>query len=113
MRRASLLVVPSRTESFSLVLAEAMLAGVVPVAYATDGPRFILEDFPDHLVDIGDVSDLAERMEHFASSEDRKPLRAELAASIRSRFSPAVVADKWRELFAGLPSPRQDRGEAR
>ena len=99
-RRASLLVIPSRTESFSLVLTEAMHAGVVPIAYATDGPTFILEDFPDHLVDIGDVPGLARRMVHLASRDDLTPLGAELAASIQTRFSPAIIADKWRKLLS-------------
>lgn len=46
--RASLLLVTSRVESFSLVIAEAMACGAIPIAYASDGPAFIFESFPDH-----------------------------------------------------------------
>ena len=97
--RASLLLVTSRTESFSLVLAEAMAAGVVPVAYASDGPSFILEDFPEHLVPIGDVGRLAERLATFARNGDMEPIRRKLRASIETRFSPDAVAERWRGLL--------------
>jgi glycosyltransferase involved in cell wall biosynthesis len=98
--RASLLLLTSRLESFSLVLAEAMLAGVVPVAYASDGPSFILEDFPEQLVELGDVKSLAQRLVYFADGRDLEPLRQELAASVRERFSPDVVAGLWEELLS-------------
>jgi len=97
----SLLLVTSRLESFSLVLAEAMLSGVVPIAYATDGPSFILEDFPDHLVPVGDVGALADRMKGFASEPNLKPLRDALSSSIEMRFSPDVIAGEWRMLLSG------------
>lgn len=97
--RASLLVVPSRLESFSLVLAEAMLSGVVPIAYASDGPSFILEGFPDHLVEMGRVEGLAECLTKFANEPDLGSLREETRRSIALRFSPSVVAEQWEDLF--------------
>jgi glycosyltransferase involved in cell wall biosynthesis len=81
------------------VLAEAMLFGALPIAYATDGPSFILENFPQQLVPIGNVELLAERLAHFARLEDAESLRAELRTSIETRFSPAVIADQWKELL--------------
>lgn len=97
--RASLTMVTARLEVFSLVLAEAMSAGVVPIAYATDGPSFILEDFPEHLVPLDNVDALATRMRSFASDEPLDSLRPRLAASIRDRFSAEVVAEQWRNLL--------------
>lgn len=97
--RASLIVVTSRMEVFSLVLAEAMTAGVIPIAYATDGPAFILEDFPDQLVPIGDVRALAERLRRVIRMAD-PGLRAKLRASIQRRFAAEVIATKWKELLA-------------
>jgi amylovoran biosynthesis glycosyltransferase AmsD len=97
--RASLLLLTSRLESFSLVLAESMAAGVVPIAYASDGPSFILEDFPEHLIGIGDVHGLAQRLSNFAGRKSLEPLRDELRASIDMRFSPRIIADAWRELL--------------
>lgn len=101
-QRSSILVLTSRSESFSLVLAEAMAAGVVPLAYATDGPSFILEDFPQLLVEVGDVQTLAERLRELAAGGDLEPLRRRVSASIRTRFAPEVIEAHWRELFGQL-----------
>lgn len=95
--RASLTLVTAKLEVFSLVLAEAMSAGVVPVAYATDGPSFILQDFPAHLAAVGDVKALSERMRHFAEVEQP---RAPFRAAIHDRFAPKVVAAQWKRLFS-------------
>jgi len=97
--RSSLTLVTARLEVFSLVLAEAMAAGVVPLAYATDGPRFILEDFPELLVDIGDVATLAQRLRELAADDSLEPLRQRLAASIRRRFAAEVIEAQWRTLL--------------
>ncbi len=98
--RASILVSTSLVEGFPLVVAEAMRAGVVPIASRTAGSAFILEHFPDHLVDICDVDALAERLTRFALADDLGPLRKQLAASIEARFSPLVIARRWRMLLS-------------
>jgi glycosyltransferase involved in cell wall biosynthesis len=98
--RASVLLVTSRLESFSLVLAEAMLAGVIPVAYASDGPSYILEDFPEHLVAIGDVEALRTKLMRFATTLDVS-LRERLSHSVATRFSPDAVAERWKQLLSG------------
>lgn len=97
--RSSLTLVTAKLEVFSLVLAEAMAAGVVPLAYATDGPKFLLEDFPGLLVEIGDVATLAERLRGLAGADDLEPLRERLAESIRRRFAPENIAAQWRGLI--------------
>ena len=109
-RKSSLTLVTSTLEVFSLVLAEAMQAGVVPIAYATDGPSFILEEFPDHLVDIGDVDGLATRLAHFASVKDLETVRRAMRSAIEDRFSASVIGGQWREflvqqLSCQLPKP--------
>jgi glycosyltransferase involved in cell wall biosynthesis len=98
--KASLLLVTSRRESFSLVLAEAMASGVVPIAYASDGPSFILQDFPDHLIDLGAVDALAERIAAFAHEPALDQIRVQLAQSVAWRFSPEIIADQWREVLS-------------
>jgi glycosyltransferase involved in cell wall biosynthesis len=96
---AALLMVTSRLESFSLVVAEAMLSGVVPIAYASDGPSFILEDFPEQLVPIGDLDALSSRLRGLADHADLEPLREKLRENAASRFSPERIAEQWRELL--------------
>lgn len=101
--RASMLLVTSRLESFSLVLAEAMLFGVVPIAYASDGPSFILEDFPGQVVAMGDVHALAQRLVHFAEAPRRDEVRQQLSASIAARFSPDVIVEQWKAVLEAAP----------
>lgn len=101
--RSSLTLVTARLEVFSLVLAESMLSGVVPIAYAADGPSFILQQFPEHLVAIGDVEALTKRLAHFANVADLGELRERMRKSIRDRFSPDVIAEEWRKLLAEAP----------
>jgi Glycosyltransferase len=105
--RASLTLVTSRLEVFSLVLGEGMLCGVVPLAYAADGPSFILQDFPDHLVRPGDREQLADRLVHFARMDDLEPLRERLRASIELRFTDQVVAQSWRDLLSPALPPEK------
>jgi glycosyltransferase involved in cell wall biosynthesis len=76
-----------------------MAAGVVPIAYASDGPSFILEDFPEHLISIGDIHGLAQRLSNFACRRNLEPLRDELRASVDARFAPRVIAEAWKELL--------------
>ena len=102
--RSSLTLVTARLEVFSLVLAEAMLSGVVPIASAADGPAFILQEFPENLVTMGDVDGLAERLIKFASSPDLVQLRRDLRESIEDRFSPEVIAAEWSKLLAEAPA---------
>jgi glycosyltransferase involved in cell wall biosynthesis len=76
-----------------------MLSGVVPIAYASDGPSFILEDFPEQLVPIGDLDGLSSRLRGFADYADLDPLREKLRENAASRFSPERIAEEWRELL--------------
>lgn len=100
--RASFLMVTSRTESFSLVLAEAMSRGVVPLAYGTNGPRFILEDFPDHVIPLHDAETLASRLAYFASAGDLDSLRLALRESIERRFGEQIIAESWKDLLSRI-----------
>jgi len=97
--KASLLLVTSRLESFSLVLAEAMAAGVVPIAYASDGPATILEEFPEQLVAVGDIEGLANTLRRDATRDVPDGFRAELCSSVQRRFSPDTVMHAWKKLL--------------
>ena len=97
--KASILLLPSRLESFSLVLCEAMARGVVPIAYASDGPSMILEEFPAQLVPVGDEQGLADALRQLTADPAPDALRAGLSKSIQRRFSPDIVMDSWREVL--------------
>jgi len=95
---AAIVLVTSTTEVFSLVLAEAMAARAVPLAFATDGPSFILEAFPELLVPIGDVAMLGARLAELARM-DLAPLVNRVSETIERRFAPDAIAAEWRELL--------------
>jgi glycosyltransferase involved in cell wall biosynthesis len=104
-RRCSVIAVPSSVEVFSMVLAEAMSHGVIPVAYRADGPAELLVDFPDQLVNIGDVDALGRRLRTAVVDQHGDAgLRVELRRSIVKRCSPETVADQWLNVFEELGS---------
>lgn len=97
-RAASIIVIPSRSEVFSLVLAEAAMSGVMPLAYDVDGPAYLLEDFPECLVPAGDVAELAARLQRLC--QGRISGQRAVAQSIRELTAPAAVAAQWRTILA-------------
>ena len=102
-KKASIIAVPSSIEVFSMVLAEAMSYGVIPVGYRADGPVELLADFPDCLVDIGDVNALSRRI-RFAAAEQHLngELRLKLRQSVLDRCSPEIVARLWCDMFTQM-----------
>jgi glycosyltransferase involved in cell wall biosynthesis len=99
--RASILVVCSKVEVFSLVLAEGIQAGLVPLAYAADGPAFILDRYPEQLVPIGDVDALAARLKGLASDPNLRGRGLSIREAVAPRFSEESIAEQWRTLLAG------------
>jgi GalNAc-alpha-(1->4)-GalNAc-alpha-(1->3)-diNAcBac-PP-undecaprenol alpha-1,4-N-acetyl-D-galactosaminyltransferase len=103
--RATMIAITSRVESFSLVLAEAVAAGVVPAAYATSGPADLLESFPELLAPAGDYRRLGEILTNLAEAGDLSDRRASLRKSFETRFSPDTVGEQWRALLRGGSRP--------
>lgn len=97
--RASIMLVTSKIEVFSLVLAEAMQFGVVPLAYAADGPAFLLRDHQDLVVAPGDVEALSRELTRLGRSGELQARGEAMKATVETRFSEEVIADRWRELL--------------
>ena len=79
----------------------------MPLAYATDGPSMVLEEFPAHLVPVGDEQGLADALRASATAPI-DALRDELAKSIQRRFSPKVVMGSWREVLGASHREQSD-----
>ncbi len=98
LRRASVLLLTSRSEAFSLVVAEAMAAGCLPIAYDVPyGPReLILDGRTGWLVPAGDVDALAEAVVRAASLDPTTLSRMRRQAVERARlYDESRVLTRW------------------
>lgn len=95
---ASTLLLTSRSEAFSLVVAEAMAAGCLPLAYDVPyGPRELIRDGrTGWLVPPGDVDALAEALVRSATLDEGATTRMRRHAVARSRaLSEEAVLRQW------------------
>lgn len=92
MRRAHVLVVPSRRESFSAVSMEAIACGTPVVATRCGGPEEILDGSSGVLVEPEDPEGLADGIEEVLRNRTRYDA-ARMSAAVISRFGRAAVRD--------------------
>jgi glycosyltransferase involved in cell wall biosynthesis len=91
LRGATAVVLPSRQESFGVVLAEAIACGTPIVATACGGPEDIVTEDNGLLVPVGDPSALAAALRKVTERRyDAERIRADFLA----RFSRSVVVDQ-------------------
>ncbi len=89
-----LLVLPSRSEPFGLVLIEAMGMGLPVVATRIDGPREIVTGDTGLLVDVDDARGLADAILELAQDRDRRErMGAAGRARVEDMFSLERQAD--------------------
>ena len=102
--KSSLLVLPSRTEGFGLVLIEAMACGLPVIAFnCENGPRSIISDSEDGLlVPTGDVKMLAEKMMLLMEDEGWRKRLSENGKRKASHYAMEKVARQWQQLFEEL-----------
>jgi glycosyltransferase involved in cell wall biosynthesis len=79
------LVLPSTySESFGLVVLEAMASGKPAIVSSLPGPSQLIEDGADGLiVNVGDVDDLKKKIEYL---EDNEPLRKSMGRAARNKI---------------------------
>jgi glycosyltransferase involved in cell wall biosynthesis len=94
MKKAEFVAVFSRSEGFSIVVAEAMALGVMPLALRSAGPVSILEkSFPSLLLDKSDLVSLGNKFESGNFKEYSEALKAEAA-----QYDIGVVAQQYLDL---------------
>ncbi|MFH8724283.1 stealth conserved region 3 domain-containing protein [Streptomyces termitum] len=100
---AALCLMPSRVESFGLVMLEAFTAGVPVVAYDTlTGPSQIVRHEVDGLlVPADDIASLGAALSRLMGDDElRAAYGAAARAGARERFAPELVTARWDALFA-------------
>lgn len=110
MAQADFLVLPSRWESFSFTLLEALSLQVPVIATQCDGPMEILQQGKYGLmVSPSDSKGLAEAMLRFASDpEFRNSYRVDSLSRARD-FSLAKMVENYEGLFTSLCSGKETR----
>lgn len=103
-RDSSLLVMPSRTEGFGLVLLEAMSCGLPVVAFdCENGPATIITDGVDGvLVPPFDVDAFARQMMQLMDAEDRRRQMGQNGREKARQYSINKVGAQWQHLFEEL-----------
>ncbi len=101
--RASIYCLPSRRESFGLVLIEAKAYAVPIVAYAADaGPRALLNDEVDSLVvDDGDIAALADALRRLIGDAALRRKLGLAGYAHAQDFRADTIAARWETLCAG------------
>ena len=113
-RAADVLLVPSRSESFGLVAAEAQACGLPVVAARVGGLAYTVEDaISGFLVDGWDPERFAEAATKILLDEELAARLSQGAIAFSTRFSWEVAADRLLELYAGItgtsPGPAHER----
>ncbi|RQO31927.1 glycosyltransferase family 4 protein [Taibaiella sp. KBW10] len=105
--RASIMVLPSRSEGFGMVLIEAMACGLPCVAYdCPHGPRDILTDNVDgYLIPDGDIEAFAQKIAFLMEHKERRQAFGTAALEKSKRYDPQVIVATWKDLFRSLVAP--------
>ncbi len=99
LRHADCFVLPSESETFGIVYAEAMAAGVPVIATRCGGPEDFVDDSNGILVPVGDEDGLVSAMQKMIEAV-RGYDRLRISEECRRRFSPDVIAKQIRQVMA-------------
>jgi D-inositol-3-phosphate glycosyltransferase len=102
-RAADVLIVPSRSESFGLVAAEAQACGLPVVAAEVGGLPYAVADGKSGLLVAGhDPQDYTTALTKILSDQGLAGTMSQEAARFAERFSWPATADRLLELYAGI-----------
>jgi D-inositol-3-phosphate glycosyltransferase len=105
-RAADLLLVPSRSESFGLVAAEAQACGTPVVAARIGGLVYVVDDGTSGiLVDGWDAADYAEAALRLIEDPELKAKMGRAATEWAKRFSWDDTVKRYLELYRGVLAP--------
>ncbi len=112
MRDAAFAVVPSRWETFSVVLGEAMATGLPVVATAVGGMTERVDAGNGVLCPPRDPESLAAGIEEMLGTYHSYE-RYAIASEVSARYSPEAIALRWEEVYGEAIESRLLRSRAR
>lgn len=98
LRESDVFVLASRSETFGVVYAEAMAAGLPVIASRCGGPEDFVNERNGLLVPVDDVQSLTEAMLRMLASSDRYD-RGEISRCAQTAFSSETIGTMISELF--------------
>jgi glycosyltransferase involved in cell wall biosynthesis len=111
MRGAAFAVVPSRWETFSVVLSEAMACGLPVLATAVGGMPERIHAGNGIVCPPRDPVALAAGLERMLD-EHRRFDRAAIAAEVRAGLSPDALARRWTGIYREVSASRRRAGKS-
>jgi glycosyltransferase involved in cell wall biosynthesis len=105
MRQASLFVLPSLIETFSLVAAEALATGLPVLATRCGGPEDFIDEDVGLLVPPGDEAALCKGLD-FMLDNLYLASRKQIHQYAKGLFSPEIVGAKLHEIYTSLKSSK-------
>lgn len=101
---SSILVQPSRTEGFGLVIVEAMACGLPVIAFdCENGPRSIITDGKEgYLIPAFDVELFADRLKKLMSDENLRRKMGEKGQKKSQCYHIDSIGKQWKKLFDEL-----------
>ena len=102
--KSSILVQPSRTEGFGLVIVEAMSCGLPVVSFdCENGPRSVITNGEDgFLIPPFDVEMFANSLMRLMSDDDLRKSMGEKGKQNSQRYDIDIVGQQWKRLFDEL-----------
>lgn len=102
--KSSILVQPSRTEGFGLVIVEAMSCGLPVVSFdCENGPRSVITNGEDgFLIPSFDVEMFANSLMRLMSDDDLRKSMGEKGKQNSQRYDIDIVGQQWKQLFDEL-----------
>ena len=101
LSEADVFVLPSKFETFGVVLVEALAMGVPVIATRCGGPEDIVATEDGILVPVDDVAALARAMVQMEATRETWD-RAILRDRCRNRFAASSIARQWLEVYGSV-----------
>lgn len=114
MAKASLFVLTSQTEGFSLVMIEAMSVGIPAVAYNCPGglPYVLKDGETGYLVPMNDEDAFVEKVCMFIENEELRRKMGQAALLEVEQYRMEKMTQRWMELFQELLDKKRGRMQA-